>query len=158
MDELISEFRKFIIGKSFRLHSISEEMASFKSSPEKWSKKEIIGHLIDSASNNHQRFIRACFKNDLVFPGYNQDEWVKLQNYQAANWDMLIDLWSNFNLQIAHCIENLPEEIKTRKVKNHNFHEIAWQPIPKEEPSTLGYFIVDYIGHLKYHINGIFSE
>ena len=69
--------------------------------PGKWCAREVIGHLIDSASNNHQRFVRAQFKDDLLFDGYEQDAWVSLQRYSEAPWSELIDLWRYFNLHIV---------------------------------------------------------
>ena len=96
MNEFLQEQKELIEEYFQRLNQISESDAAIKLN-DKWSKKEIIGHLIDSASVNHERFIRAQFKDDLVFPGYNQDKWVEVQNYQNANWGSLIELWKNFN-------------------------------------------------------------
>lgn len=132
------------------------DRAARKPGPEKWSPKEVIGHLIDSASNNHQRFVRATFQDDLVFPGYDQDAWVTRQNYQAADWAALIMLWHSFNMHIAHVIEHMPEQEALRKRAVHNLHELAWNTIPAEEPVTLAYFMDDYVGHLKHHLNQIF--
>ena len=62
-----------------------------------WTKKEILGHLIDSAAINHQRFVRAQFTDDLVFDGYVQDDWVKVQDYQNRDWRELVELWHGYN-------------------------------------------------------------
>ena len=75
------------------LSVLPDDAAARRPSPGKWSPKEIIGHLIDSASNNHQRFVRAQLQDDLVFPGYAQDEWVAAQRYQDGPWRELLELW-----------------------------------------------------------------
>ncbi len=69
-----------------RLQAIDETKSARRPAPGKWSPKEIIGHLIDSASNNHQRFVRAQFQDHLIFPGYNQEAWVEAQDYQNSQW------------------------------------------------------------------------
>jgi hypothetical protein len=62
-----------------------------------WSRKQVIGHLIDSASNNHQRFVLATLQPSLEFPGYDQDGSVRVQAIQEANWDVLVNLWTAYN-------------------------------------------------------------
>src|SRR5580765_1589333 len=84
-----------------RLAAISDSQAAVPRGQGKWSAKEIVGHLIDSASNNHQRFVRAQFTDDLVCAGYDQDSWVASQRYQSAPWDDLLALWVHFNLHLA---------------------------------------------------------
>ena len=93
------------------LGAVSEESSRQRPKPGKWCPREVIGHLIDSASNNHQRFVQALFQDDLVFPGYDQDAWVSAQRYRDAPWDELIGLWKSFNLQIARVMKAAPEEI-----------------------------------------------
>src|SRR6516165_6877882 len=73
------------------LARFSEVESEHRPSPERWTKKEVVGHLIDSASNNHQRFVRGQIAAGQVFPGYEQEQWVQLQNYQGARWSNLID-------------------------------------------------------------------
>jgi DinB family protein len=96
------------------LHAISDETSSQRPAPGKWSPREIIGHLIDSASNNHQRFVRAQLQDDLVFPGYEQDAWVAVQRYQQAPWRELVELWAGFNRHIARVMEKAPEMRRRR--------------------------------------------
>ncbi|MCX7876890.1 MAG: hypothetical protein N2321_12110 [Melioribacteraceae bacterium] len=157
MNEFLQEQKELIEEYFQRLNQISESDAAIKLN-DKWSKKEIIGHLIDSASVNHERFIRAQFKDDLIFPGYNQDKWVEVQNYQNANWGSLIELWKNFNLMLLNSIDNIPEIILMTKRENHNLNEIAWKTIDKKSPASLDYLIKDYFGHMYHHINKIFSD
>lgn len=156
MKDYLSEQKNYVNEIFVNLSSITEESASAKE-PMKWSKKEIIGHLIDSASNNHQRFVRAQFKDDLIFPGYDQDEWVEVQDYQKISWQSLISLWKEFNLLIIHVSERIPEHILRQLREAHNLDSIAWKEIPAERPATLEYFIRDYFGHLRHHLDRIFA-
>ena len=123
----------------------------------RWSKKEILGHLIDSASNNHQRFVRAQFTDDLIYPGYDQDEWVRVQDYQNINWNLLVGLWKDFNFLIIHLISRIPEQDLKKSRVNHNLDQLAWKEISANEPATLEYFVKDYFGHMRHHINQILA-
>src|SRR5580658_8378236 len=79
-----------------------------------WSHKQVIGHLIDSASNNHQRFVRAALQPSLDFPGYDQEGWVRAQVIQEVSWPRLIDLWAAYNRHLSHILANLPtSKLKT---------------------------------------------
>lgn len=152
----LDEQKEYILESHAKLTLIEDGEASSK--PEgKWSKKEILGHLIDSASNNHQRFVRAQFKDDLVFPGYDQDKWVRVQNYQFVNWNALVELWKGFNFLITHLVGEIPDNILTEKRAKHNLYDIASNGIPENEPATLEYFIRDYYFHLKHHMNQILN-
>jgi hypothetical protein len=86
MRQNVSKFRDTIENAYQKLAVISDAEASLPLAAGKWSAKQVIGHLIDSASNNHGRFVRAQFKDDLVFEGYDQEQWVDAQNYNAASW------------------------------------------------------------------------
>ena len=121
----------------------------------KWSSKEIIGHLIDSACNNHQRFVIAQHQDDLIFPGYDQEAWVKAQCYQDEAWAELVPLWRYYNLHIARVMECASEDARMRPRVRHNLHEIAWRPVPKNQPVTLDYLMRDYVGHLGHHLRQV---
>ena len=138
-----------------RLLEISDTAAGIRPEPGKWSPKEVVGHLIDSASNNHQRFVRARFQSDLKFPGYAQDAWVEGQQYAAAPWSELVELWCAFNLHLVRVMVATPEELRTRSVHVHNFDEIAWRVVPTDQPCTLDYFMADYVDHLEHHLHQI---
>ncbi|MFT6872163.1 MAG: hypothetical protein ACJAVN_001169 [Roseivirga sp.] len=135
--------------------TIEEADTEKRVAPGKWSAKEIIGHLIDSASNNHGRFVRAQNSNDLIDVGYNQDEWVNAQNYQGENWHDLIILWRQFNLHLAYVMNQTPDDIRTKERTNHNLHQIAYNPVQENEPTTLDYFMQDYVVHLKHHLGQV---
>src|SRR5690349_22511062 len=90
-----------------RLRQIDEAAASKRPAPEKWSKKEILGHLIDSAANNHQRFVRLQLHSRVDLPGYDGDEWVRVQRYQNRPWSEIVDLWQMYNTQLAVLIRDV---------------------------------------------------
>jgi hypothetical protein len=140
------------------LEEMSEESTRRRPAPGKWSAREIIGHLIDSASNNHQRFVRAQFQDDLIFPGYAQDAWVSTQQYQNAPWAELLMLWRSFNLHIARVMETVSTQEKRRLRPRHNLDEIAWNPVPRDKPATLDYFMADYVAHLQHHLDQIIKR
>lgn len=134
------------------LKSISDADAAKRPSANGWSAKEIIGHLIDSASNNHQRFVRAQWQDDLIFPGYEQEDWVSAQRYQDADWQELIDFWALYNRHLARVMEAMPDATRLRVHTRHNLHQRAWTIVPEGQPTTLDYFMRDYVGHLHHHL------
>ena len=155
--QFLKEFRETISSATARLREITPEQATRASLPGQWAPKEILGHLIDSANNNHQRFVRAQFTDDLVFPGYEQDRWVETQKYREASWPDLIQLWSAYNLHLLHLISVIPEPTLTKPRVRHNLDQIAWKTVDANEATTLEYFIRDYVGHLRHHLNQIFE-
>lgn len=92
------------------LSRFSEAASEQRPSTEQWTKKEVIGHLIDSASNNHQRFVRGQIAGGQDFPGCAPEQWVRLQNYQGARWHDLIDLWQAYNTHLLHVAGCMSEE------------------------------------------------
>lgn len=152
MDEVGTDLRRTVECAIERLLAISERDSSIRPAPDQWSRKEIIGHLIDSAANNHQRFVRAQFQDDLVFASYEQNGWVRAQLYQDEPWKDLVGLWRAYNLHLAHLIDMIPAEIRLRAQRKHNFDVIAWQTVPAGESTTLDFFLRDYVGHMKHHL------
>lgn len=134
------------------LASIDEDEAARELALGKWSRKQLLGHLIDSASNNHQRFVRAQFQDDLVFLGYEQNDWVSAQRYAERPWSALIDLWRALNEHLAHVMRTTPREVRERIHTRHNLHQIAWRPVPERQPVNLAWFHSDYVGHLRHHL------
>jgi hypothetical protein len=141
MHRLLDEFQQTINSHYERLVNISEEESAIKPAPGKWSKKEIVGHLIDSASNNHQRFVRVQLYDDLDLPGYEQERWVAVQDYQEAAWADLLLLWKAFNEHLVRIITLIPEEKLSRSFR-----------VQGGEPVTLGYWVEDYLRHMQKHL------
>ena len=109
-----------------------------------WSRKQLLGHLIDSASNNHQRFVRAALQDSLEFPEYDQDGWQSVQAAQDVPWQTLLGLWANYNRYLAHIITHLPPaklDIPCR--------------IGSNQPVTLRFLAADYLSHLVHHLEQI---
>lgn len=109
-----------------------------------WSRKQVLGHLIDSASNNHQRFVRAALQPSLEFPRYDQDGNVRVQAPQDADWLLLISLWAAYNRYLAHIIARLPASKLETICK-----------IGDGQPVTLSFVASDYVTHLLHHLHQI---
>jgi hypothetical protein len=149
---LLADFLETVDTSAARLRALSGAEAAVRPAPGKWSRKEIIGHLIDSATNNHGRFVRAQLQDDLIFEGYEQAEWVDVQRYQAREWAELVLLWQSLNHHLAHVMETTETNALTKPRARHNLDRLAWQPVRATEPTTLEYFMRDYLGHLKHHL------
>ena len=140
-----------------RMLEISDEEAGQPRAPGKWSRKEIVGHLIDSAVNNHARFVRARMQDDLVFDGYDQDAWVRLQNYGARSWPALVRAWRMYNLQIAEVMRHTSPGDLHRPRARHNLHEIAFRNRGVSGEATLALLMQDYVEHLRHHLRQVFD-
>lgn len=127
-----------------KLHSTSEPETARPLLPGGWSRKQVLGHLIDSASNNHQRFVRAALQPSLDFPAYDQDENIRVQAPQEADWSLLVSLWAAYNRYLAHVIARLPAA-KLETVCR----------IGSGEPVTLGFLATDYVRHLLHHLKQV---
>ena len=154
----LAGFRDTIVSATSRLRSIPEELSRHKNGAEEWSPIEVMGHLIDSAANNHQRFVRAQLTDDLVFPGYEQDHWVNSQKYLDESWAEVIQLWSSYNLHLLHVVSVIPRDVLTKTRLPHTLDQIAFNLVDQSEPATLEYLIRDYVDHLRHHLNQVFQE
>jgi DinB family protein len=147
MMQLANDLRSEIDSSFARLRKLSESDATRSRGPGKWIRKQILGHLIDSASNNHQRFLRAQFEDPFVGPGYDQDVWVAMQRYKDRPWTELIEIWVAMNRQVAHAMESVPDgKLRTRCI------------ISKNEPVTLEFVMQDYLVHMRHHLAQIFES
>lgn len=151
MKKQADELKKIVKEYKFKLSSITGEAASEKVSPEKWSYKELVGHLIDSAANNHPRFVRMQHQDKPSFHPYDQDQWVSIQNYHEYTWTELVEVWANYNSLLVHVIRNInPEMLENTIPDGKNFAFI----IPDSDP-TLEYMVKDYNVHLLHHLKQI---
>ena len=127
-----------------RLSAISPGDAARRSGPDRWAPNEILGHLIDSAGNNHQRFVRAQIFASVDDPGYDQNQWVTTQNYAAEPWPELIQLWTAFNRHLLHVMRNVRESALETPIS-----------IRGAAPVTLSHVMIDYVRHLEHHLDQI---
>lgn len=146
MQQVADELRRLVNSWEGRLIRMRPAEIQSREAEGRWSVKEIIGHLVDSASNNHQRFVRLEIARDLSFPDYQSDneKWVALQRYQEEDWNELIWLWKYHNLHLAHVIQHVRSD-----VLDH-----AWRS-GSAPPVRLGDLILDYLAHLKMHLDQI---
>jgi hypothetical protein len=140
---MVSSLSSVLASALPRLQAISEEAAAQKPAPDKWSKKEILGHLIDSAANNHQRFMRLQLQPEISLPGYDQDNWVRLNRYQQTSWREIVTLWSAYNRHLATVIESLDDA-----ALGHVWHA-------PDGDLTLEFIATDYVRHLEHHLKQI---
>ena len=141
MTDTIAHFEELLKTAPRRLVDVSDDAAAHKPAPNRWSKKEILGHLIDSAGNNHQRFVRAQTVDPFVWPGYDQQFWVSVHRYRDRPWAELVELWVGLNCHVAQIIEGVPPvRLSARCV------------IGDAEPATLEWWMRDYLRHLRHHL------
>jgi hypothetical protein len=150
-----AELRRLVTDYAAKLEGLDGFARRRKPAPGKWSIAEIVGHLVDSASNNHQRFIRGRWRDSLVFDGYAQDDWVAAQGYQEADWTMLLDLWRSYNLHLARVMELTPPADRAKEYARHNFDQVAFRRLAPESLATLDWFMEDYVEHFKHHLKQI---
>lgn len=129
------------------LRTMSPAHAAEKRVDGGWSPKEELGHLIDSATNNHQRFVRALVQGEFRGDGYAQDEWVKVNAYQEMEWSQLVDLWHSYNTLLAHLIAHIPDSRANARVV------IGWNGV-----KPLGFIIEDYVIHMQHHLDHLLGR
>lgn len=141
MNSLSAELSHVIGSTEPILQQVSEEESSKPILAGGWSWKQALGHLIDSASNNHQRFVRSALQGALDYPGYDQQGWVRVQAIEEAHWPTLVTLWASYNRHLAHVIAHLPPAKLESACR-----------IGSNEPVTLQWLAEDYLRHLLHHL------
>ena len=154
-ENYIDELRRIVEAAAPKLIALGEASAA-RPAPGKWPPREIIGHLIDSASKNHQRFVRGQLQVDLVFPGYAQEDWVTIGRYADAPWGDLVTLWRTFNLQLVRVMEGMPHEVRFRPRARHSLESIGVD-VASNQPGRLDDIMRGYVAHLKHHLTQVFS-
>jgi hypothetical protein len=140
-----------------RLANLEESVTEARPAADKWSAKEILGHLIDSAVNNHIRFVNGQFQDDLIFPGYDQEKWVEAHKYQQVPWESLLVLWQAYNRHLLYVIACADEKALTRTTTDHNFDRIAKPKYKSDQPFGLIDLFEDYLDHLEHHLKQIYA-
>lgn len=146
VEKYIVSLEKIVESFPKKIEAITEEEWSFKKG-NKWSKKEILGHLVDSALNNLQRYIRVQYQ-EKPHIAYHQNEWVVAQNWQELSVDEILILWKSINKQIIHVWKHFPET-KVKAVINVSKEQ------EKEEIYTFQEMLDDYIEHFNHHAKQI---
>jgi hypothetical protein len=146
MNETITELLSIVNSYSERFQTFSENEFSAKPNPSKWSKKEVVGHLIDSAQNNLRRFIVGQYESVPPKITYEQDFWVAANGYQNLSKADVIDLWKLTNYSIANVWKNMDPK---------NYSKKADTGKTDQQLHTLEWLAVDYNKHMKHHINQI---
>jgi len=129
------------------LRGFSDGEAAAKPAPGAWSQKEELGHLIDSATNNHVRFVRASIEPEYRGPGYQQDAWVSAHGYSEMPWADLLDFWERYNRFLARLVRRIPEEVLSRACI-----------VGESRPVTLRFLIEDYVLHMQHHLDHILKR
>jgi hypothetical protein len=142
--EAIAQLEAILASVPQRLATIPEVAAEAKPDPARWSRKEILGHLIDSAGNNQQRFVRAQLSPRLEFPSYQQESWVSTQAYATESWGDLVNLWVMLNRHLLHVVKAMPESVLA--------HECV---IGGGAPMPLRELVTGYVGHVDNHLRQI---
>lgn len=141
MDIIANELNSILEKHFLALKAIPKEKMEFKPSPTKWSKKEILGHTVDSAQNNIRRLVVAQYE-DIPHISYNQDKWVAIAGYQYYEQDALTNLWYLTNKHLCHILKNMSVEMAARTCQTEAQHSLEW-------------LANDYIKHLLHHLHQV---
>ncbi|MHC1727684.1 MAG: hypothetical protein AB9866_17055 [Syntrophobacteraceae bacterium] len=134
----IPEFYELII----RFHEkmvTNKDIANSKIDEDKWTLKEMVGHLIDSASNNHHRFVRLQLTSELTFPSYEAEEWRKVSKVGEIDYELIVDFWKQYNMFLLHIIQHIDE----KHLENY------WDT--NNQKQSLDFLVGDYFRHMKWH-------
>ncbi|BAU54556.1 DinB family protein [Mucilaginibacter gotjawali] len=146
MKEITAQLNKAI--EHFLTSDIQNVNWEIRPGPGKWSAKEVVGHLIDSAQVNLQRFVRCTYQENFKLV-YDQVEWVRAQHYQECQLDELLSLWRLLNRQIIRVLENYPADRLQARCDNSKTEQCL---------HTVEWLAQDYVDHLKHHLDQIINR
>ncbi len=144
MNSLSAELARVVDATEPTLRAVGEPESKQPALAGGWSRKQLLGHLIDSASNNHQRFVRAALQGELEFPAYDQEGWARIQAAEEVPWPALVAFWADYNRYLAHVIARLPADKLESRCR-----------IGNGELVTLRFLANDYLRHLLHHLRQI---
>jgi hypothetical protein len=132
------------IDEALRLFAAADETRTAqRPGPDRWSPREVLGHLIDSAANNHRRFVLAQSPDFTRFDGYDQRAWVERQRYDAVPWRDLVALWAAYNRHLAHVIAVAPAAALARTAASAG----------GDGEVSLAFVMEDYVRHVRHHLD-----
>jgi len=141
MEDVINRLEHWVQLLPREYNSMSEAEISIRPSPNKWSKKEILGHLCDSAINNIERFVKIQYvEQPYIIQSYDQERWVVIQNYQERPIDEILNVFQMLNNQIINIVKNIP------------IGKLTYLCDVGETHKTLEWLIQDYLNHMEHHI------
>jgi hypothetical protein len=135
LDQIVNQFFT-------KISAIPDDDFSAKPIPGKWSKKEVVGHLIDSAQNNLRRFIVGQYETIPSKIVYEQDFWVNVNGYQQMKREEIVLLWKLMNQRIAAVLSSMPETSYKKPALTSETHTLEW-------------LAEDYVKHMKHHLNQV---
>jgi DinB superfamily len=142
--QAVAQLRKLLQVVPGRLAGLAKEKVEREPDASRWSPKEELGHLLDSAVNNHQRIVRAQMEDKLALPGYEQNRWVAIHRYQERDWQELISLWHAMNRQLLAAAESVPDPAWSHMLR-----------VGSSEPMALEFVFDDYVAHMVHHLKHI---
>ncbi len=143
-EQLADDFSARLASAEADLKVITEFEATEPYKPDAWTRKQVLGHLIDSAINNHVRFVTAALDGKYTGPAYHAQGWVAMHDYANMLWSELLELWKAHNALLRRVVRQIPEDRLAADCR-----------IGDDQPVTLRYVIEDYLHHMEEHITEI---
>jgi hypothetical protein len=144
LESAIDEFRTLLDSAPLAHFTETDAAAHVSQTGARWTRKQVLGHLLDSAANNHHRFVRAQIEPDFSMPGYAQEAWVEKQHFNNRSWRDLLAFWTSYNRHLLFLMETVTESGRRRLCR-----------VGPDEPVTLEFLMVDYVRHLQHHLAGM---